>query len=517
MFIHWTPNVYLENGETDPYRVPIERINPYALDTEQWVDAAVAMGAKYIVFVAKHVTGFCHWATDTTDYSISGTPWRGGRGDIMRDLSASCAKRGIDLGVYLSPRDDHHGAKVSGICTTPEKQAAYADVYRRQLTELLSRYGDICEVWFDGSLEFDVGDILTQYAPDAMVFQSEYATIRWVGNEDGIATYPAWNTVSSEDGRTGGATNRHGDASGDMWMPLECDARITYDWFWSPKSASTLKSLDDLMEMYYRSVGNGAVLLLNHTPDRTGAIPAADVERGAEFGREVARRFGDSASLAYYDGPGDNVELHFDEPTEVDHVIAMEDIADGERVRAYTIEGLSNGVWTTLASGTAIGHKKIDRFPATTVESIRFRVLQSVGLPTFRQIAAYATGVPYTDVAATSATSVQVGEWGSEIFYGSPSTKPQTLDFDITGACPDAREYEVAFVGTRGTDKISVDSLSLVHHGEGYTKYIAPTDDPLKFIVTITEVNDTMRVRAAIHSDTGTNTFGKVLVTPMKA
>lgn len=513
MFIHWTPNVYLEPGETDPYKVPIARIHPYALDTEQWVDVAESMGAKYIVFVAKHVTGFCHWATDTTDYCISNTPWRGGKGDIMVDIAASCARRGIDLGVYLSPRDDNEGAKVSGVCMTPEAQASYASVYRAQLTELLTRYGHICEVWFDGSLEFEVGDILAEHASKAMIFQSSHATIRWVGNEDGIATYPAWNALAAADGRTGGATNRHGTPSGDIWMPLECDARITYDWFWSPKSASTLKSVDELMEMYYRSVGHGAVLLLNHTPDRSGQIPACDVKRAAEFGAEIVKRFGVSAGET--SGNGEVLEMAFEPPTAIDHVVLIEDIAGGERVRAYAVEGYINGEWTTLATGTAVGHKKIDRFAAANVTKLRFHCRQSAGQVTIRRFAAFSTGVLFADAVAARTNCIEIGDWGGEIFYGAPSTKPVTLDVDITGACPEAREYNVAFVQTSGKDALKVETLHLVHNGQAYSKYVTATDDPLSFIVTITEVNDTMRLRATVTSPTGTQTRGKVTITPV--
>ncbi len=195
MFIHFAPNTW-QDKEGDDLSTPLDQINPEQLDTEQWVDVAEAMGAKYIVFVAKHIGGFCMWQTDTTDYGIKNTPWRLGKGDVLAELAASCRKRNIGLGVYLSPRDDHLGAATSGRCKTAEEQAKYSDIYRRQLTEVLSRYGSMMEVWFDGSNVIEVGDILAKHAPEAMIFQGKYATIRWVGNEDGTAPYPAWNAVN---------------------------------------------------------------------------------------------------------------------------------------------------------------------------------------------------------------------------------------------------------------------------------------------------------------------------------
>jgi len=347
------------------------------------------MNAGYIVFVAKHVGGFCMWQTDTTDYSIKSTPWHGGKGDVFGGLAESCRRAGIELGVYVSPQDRKHGAKVGGKCDTPEAQTAYDDLYRRQLTEALSRYGDMCEVWFDGSTVVEVGDILDHYAPRAMVFQSEHATIRWVGNEEGLAPYPAWNALPEADARSGKATAEHGASDGDVWLPLECDARIRADWFWTTGNAATLKTVDELMEMYYRSVGHGAVLLLNQTPDTTGLIPEADARRGAEFGAEVRRRFG--SPVAETQGQSDVLELDLGKAATVDHVVTMEDICQGERVREYVIEGWAEGEWKELCSGSSVGHKKIDRFDAITTSKLRFRCIDCAATPAIRKLAAFST------------------------------------------------------------------------------------------------------------------------------
>ena len=170
-------------------------------------------------------------------------------------------------------------------------------------------------------------------------------------------------------------------------MPNECDARIRNTWFWNTHNAKTLKSVDELMEMYYQSVGHGAVLLLNHTPDTTGKIPESDVRRGAEFGAEIKRRFGQS--LAETSGDGEVVELQLPKAAPVDHVITMEQILDGERVREYVLEGWAGDKWQTLCQGTAIGYKKIDRFSPTVVSKIRFRCLKSAAAPRLGKLAAY--------------------------------------------------------------------------------------------------------------------------------
>jgi alpha-L-fucosidase len=245
------------------------------------------------------------------------------------------------------------------------------------------------EVWFDGSLVFDVGDLLSRYAPRAVVFQGPQASIRWVGNEDGVAPYPAWNAVAfpKTGKKWGDYTAADGDPNGNRWLPNECDARIRATWFWRTDNANTLKSVDQLMDMYYKSVGHGAVLLLNQTPDRTGLIPGADARRGAEFGAEIRRRLGTprAETLAM------SAEVVLDVPgtAPIDHIVTMENIALGERVRSYVVEGMVNGAWQPLAAGSAIGHKKIDRIAPVVVARVRLRILEAVGTPEIKRFAVY--------------------------------------------------------------------------------------------------------------------------------
>jgi len=389
MFVHFAPNTWLDQ-EYDDVSKPLKDINPAQLDTDQWVKVAESMGAKYVVFVAKHVGGFCWWQTDTTDYGVRQIPWRDGKGDVMADLSRSCKKRGMKLGVYLSPADRHFGVGVGGKAEDPAKQAAYEKTFRQQLTELLSRYGDIKEVWFDGSLVFDVGDILTRHAPGAVVFQGPQASIRWVGNEDGVAPYPAWNAVKIGKKPWGTYTAEDGSPEGERWLPNECDARMRNTWFWRTDNLPTLKTVDQLMEMYLKSVGRGGVLLLNNTPDPTGLIPEPDAKRSAELGAEISRRYG--SAVIDTAGTGTNLEMILSAPRKIDCAITIETIAKGERVREYAIEGKVDGVWKTLATGSAIGHKKIDHFPPAEVSELRLRISKSAATPAIRKFAAFWTG-----------------------------------------------------------------------------------------------------------------------------
>jgi alpha-L-fucosidase len=439
MFVHFAPNTW-QDREYDDRSTPLSAITP-DVDTDQWVAVAEALGARYVVLVAKHVGGFCVWQTETTDYGIRHTPWRDGRGDVMADLSASCARRGIGLGVYLSPRDDTFGAGPSGRCATPELQQRYDAVYRRQLVELLTGYGPIMELWLDGSSVVPTGDLVRRYAPAAMVFQGPQATIRWVGNEDGFAPYPAWNALARSDAATGVATALHGDPDGDAWMPLEVDVSLRRpNWFWSTTNHVNILSLDALLEIYYRSVGRGAQLLLNVTPDRSGRVPEPDARRVAELGSEIRRRF--ASPLAEADGRGRELMVRLPGPRHVDHVVLAEDIAGGERIRAYRLEGRSAGEWLPLGSGSAVGHKRIQPVGPIEVDAVRLVVTASAAEPLIARLAAFDTGVAPPATWAERArmwADDAAGEWSGDV-----------LVLDLTGAITAPATYRLRLVSETG-------------------------------------------------------------------
>ena len=207
-------------------------------------------------------------------------------------------------------------------------------------------------------------------------------------NEDGVTPYPEANTVRFGKKTWGDYTALDGDPQGDRWLPNECDARIRATWFWKTHNQKTLKSVEQLMDMYYRSVGHGAVLLLNHTPDRSGRIPEADAQRAAEFGEELRKRFGIAA--ADTSGKGKELTVQPSAPVPVAHVVVSEDSTQGERVRKYVLEGLIAGTWQPLALGTAIGHKRIHRLqPARVLAAVRLRVLEAAAEPQIRSLALY--------------------------------------------------------------------------------------------------------------------------------
>jgi alpha-L-fucosidase len=413
MFVHFAPNTW-QDVESDNLSTPLSAINPVKLDTDQWARTALALGAKYIVFVAKHQGGFCMWQTHTTEYGIRNTPWKDGKGDVLAEVQASCRKFGLKLGVYVCPRDDHSGAATGGICKTPELQAKYDAMYREQLTEVFSRYGEFVEIWFDGSSKTPVGDLLKRYQPKAMVFQGRQATIRWVGTEEGSAPYPCWNSIDGAGARSGVSTALDSDPNADTWLPNEVDVSIRRpDWFWSTKNAGKVLTKDQLMSVYYRSVGRGAQLLLNLPANRDGLLDGPDVASAAAFGAEVKRRFGTPV------GAATGLSLTWAKPVRVDTVVLEEEIALGERIRGYRLEGLVDGVWKTVGEGVSVGHKRIQPIAPGVLGGVRLVATSSVGEARLRSIAAFDTGMaPPADWDARSKlwSSNLVGGWSKGAF-----------------------------------------------------------------------------------------------------
>ena len=487
MFVHFAPNTWQEKEYDDLSLAPSAVMQN--VDTEQWVDTAQALGARYIVLVAKHAGGFCLWQTDTTDYSIKSSPWKSGRGDVMAALADACGRRGLQLGVYLSPRDDRHGASLSGKCATPEAQAAYNELYRRQLTELLSHYGPIVELWLDGSSVVPTGDIVRQFAPDAMVFQGPEATIRWVGNEDGFAPYPCWNSLAEHDAKTGIATALHGDPDGDVWMPVEVDVSIRRpNWFWNTTDAANLLTLDQLIEIYYRSVGRGAQLLLNMPPDRTGRIPEADAARAREFGDEIRRRFGSGVGEGAVTGR--QLDVSLGSAHRVDHVILQEAIGQGERVRGWRLDGYAWNHWQRLATGTAIGHKQIVPVPPDGYTILRLTVTDARDEPIIQRLAAFNTGKAppgtWADQAQLWADNA-VGRWSGD-----------TLTLDLTPNVQAAGQYELRLLAP-GNARVEIRTLELSIRGSAQPALarLAPGRKDAA-ILTIPEANDPVTVRVRL-------------------
>ncbi|QMV17947.1 alpha-L-fucosidase [Granulicella sp. 5B5] len=435
MFVHFAPNTW-QDVESDNLSTPLSEIDPKNLSTDQWAQTAVALGARYIVFVAKHQGGFCMWQTKTTEYSIRNTPWKDGKGDVLREVEASCRKYGLKLGVYVCPRDDHFGAGTGGVCKTLELQAKYDAMYREQLTEVFTRYGELVEIWFDGSTVTPVGDLLAKYQPGAMVFQGPQATIRWVGNEDGFAPYPCWNGIDAAEAKSGTATALDSDPNGSVWLPSEVDVSIRRpNWFWSTKNANKVLTLDQLMSIYYRSVGRGAQLLLNIPANREGLLSDPDCRVAAAFGAEVKRRFGSPVGMR--SGKGESIELKLAKPMRIDTVVLQEEIALGERVRGYRLEARTGGSWKEIGAGSAIGHKRIQPVESQVVDAVRLVVTEAAAAPMIRTLAVFDTVVaPPADWDAVSSlwSANLVGKWAAGSF-----------SLDLTKAVHAATEYLLRF------------------------------------------------------------------------
>ena len=297
MFVCLDPCTW-QGREYDNHTTDLKDMKLPLLDTDQWCEAALAWGAREILFVAKHTGGFCWWQTDSSDYSVKNISWKNGKGDLLEDLARSCGKHGLNMGIYVYPGDDTWGAGIGsgGKTRDPSKQEDYNRVFRQQLREtirLAARHTRVVEVWFDGSCIIPVEDIVKEEAPEAVVFQSPAATVRWVGNEQGRLDYGAsWSTLLKKDMESGLSTAAHSSSSGNSWAPLEVNTTLhKHYWFWSENNMKQRKTLDELMRCYYASAGQGQVMLLNSAPDINGLIPDDDMKLYRALGAEIERRF----------------------------------------------------------------------------------------------------------------------------------------------------------------------------------------------------------------------------------
>ncbi len=400
VIIHFSTNTFLDqewgDGSADPKVFQPTEFNP-----DQWMQAIRDSGAKYVVFVAKHHDGFCLWPTGQTAYSVKASPWRGGKGDVVGDVARSARKYGLKFGVYLSPWDRHEPKY--------KDSAAYDDYYQAELTELASNYGDLVEFWLDGAGSAGhvynfakIVETLRTYQPNTIVFADtglfEYGDARWVGTESGAVPYENWNVI-----------DRHGYL---RWRPVEADTPLRkLHWFWHPNDEASLKSLDELLTIYDQTVGRGAQLMLGLAPDRRGLLPESDVARLEEFGKALRQREANNLVLGHaaasaeaaaaLDGDPDTfwsapegshhstLEVSFARPVTFNRAVTMEWLNDGQRVQKYSIEVWTGTAWKSVASAQAVGHKKIDVFPAVTASRVRLNILSSSEAAMIREFQLY--------------------------------------------------------------------------------------------------------------------------------
>ena len=386
-----------------------EIYNPDKLDTDQWISAATALGAKYVVLVAKHCTGFLQWQTDLYPYGCKQAPWRGGKGDLVKDFVESARRAGLKVGLYASTSAngylnvDNPGIVNRGRGGDEAAQKHYNRICEQMCTELYSRYGELFEIWYDGGVLApekggpDLVPIMAKHQPNAIIFSgpdNAKNPIRWIGNERGVAPYPCWGSTDAGTADGGDRERRnarnYGSPDGRFWAPGECDVPLYPDkWMWGDPGCWRRWSRDQLTDMYYRSVGRNCNLLLNANPDNHGLVPEGDIAEYKWIASMIKERFGSPLATAEGKGPGNVLELSFAAPMPVNQVVLQEDIREGHHIRKYIVEGeLAEGGVKTLCEGTCIGHKRIQMFAPEAVRKLRLRVTEEKGAPLIRSLAA---------------------------------------------------------------------------------------------------------------------------------
>ncbi|WP_195909263.1 alpha-L-fucosidase [Microlunatus sp. Gsoil 973] len=382
VFFHFGVNTFAglewSDGTLDP-----SIFNPTRLDADQWVATAADAGARYVILTAKHHDGFCLWPTDTTDYSVRSSPWKDGTGDVVAEVMTAADKYGLGFGLYLSPWDRHAPCYPDPV--------AYDRYYQDQLRELCTRYGTLSELWFDGAgsqgREYDwvgIGEVINQTQPQAMIFNMGDPTIRWVGNEDGLASDPVDYVVTETDFSQYTVQTTRLDRA--LYLPPECDVSIRKGWFWAEDDRP--KTLDHLLAVHYRSIGMGANLLLNLPPDNRGLIPEEDVDRLAEWRAELDRRFANGVAPAALAEVSPGVwRASFEHHVRLDHLQLVEDFADSQRIRSHAITSGDR----LVASGQTVGNKRIHVFEE--IETAELTITVDGPAPKLESIRGFRTGV----------------------------------------------------------------------------------------------------------------------------
>lgn len=397
VFFHVGVNTFAGKEWSDGTLTP-ESFDPTELDADEWVRTAQELGAKYVVLTAKHHDGFCLWPTATTDYSVASSPWKDGRGDVVREVADACARYGIKLGLYASPWDRN--------APQYEDAAAYDEFYLAQLRELCTNYGQLSELWFDGAgsagREYDwdaIGALAAELQPQAMIFNMGPATIRWVGNEDGLAADPVEYVTTSTD------LNNYDDdvvETGEaVYLPPECDVSLRKGWFWQPGEEP--KSLSHLLAIHDRSIGLGANLLLNIPPDRRGRIDPADAARVRELAEALEQRFG-SPHPGTLTADRSTVRVDLGAETDFDHVELAERLEEGQRVTGHRVL-LEDG--TVIASGGTVGVRRIHRLEQAVQASALVVELSGEGAVLEAASVHDATGAPVPDLTQAYTASVE--------------------------------------------------------------------------------------------------------------
>lgn len=420
VFIHYSIDTYAAR-DAPQGSTPASAFNPTAQNPEQWVLAAKAMGATYMVLTARHEQGFCLWPTQTTNYSIASSPYKNGKGDIVREFVNACRKHGLKVGLYTAPWiDSHWEAGQPGYkdgetgridkFDDPELYKKALQKEKEQIRELMTNYGPLVFIWDDHFGRSDAMDsvryggklrafyaALTKYAhglqPKCLFLGPD---IEHVGNENGKAGYPLWNALNTVDGTRYSVSKTYrwdhiniGEPSGKFYRPQIAPTTVSFStggWMWDGPRKT--QSLARRMQAYYETIGRGSGLIVNLTPDRRGLIPDDLVAAAKETGNEIKRRFSNPIAASHSKSPMQT--LKFNGLKTFDHVVTMEDLHDGQKISKYTIEAQVDGKWKTIIAGQTIGHKRIDQFAKVSATALRFTVTSSIAQPAImRSIAVF--------------------------------------------------------------------------------------------------------------------------------
>ncbi len=419
LFVHFGPNTFTDKewGHGDE---PEDIFNPTLLDCKQWAKVAKQAGAKGIIITAKHHDGFCLWPSKYSTHTVRESKWRNGKGDVLKELSQACKEYGLKFGVYISPWDRNHPKY-----GTPE----YNDVFVNMMKEIFTNYGPIWELWWDGAngegpngkkqvYDWDrFKKTVKTLSPNTVVFSDVGPHIRWVGNENGIAGKTNWNyldTVGFTPGAGAPSTDilNSGNMLGKTWIPAECDVSIRPGWFWHENENDKVKTPEQLFDLFLKSVGRGANLLLNVPPDRRGKIHPNDSSSligfkkllDNNFGKTLINEKGTHLSFSHHDSiivsadkrtveikdyKQNACKIDFKEARYINTVVIRENLKYGQRVKSFVIQLLDERNQSHYMQGTTIGFQRILTFPKMKTAFIAIRFLDSFGNPMINGVDAY--------------------------------------------------------------------------------------------------------------------------------
>jgi alpha-L-fucosidase len=477
-FVHFSLNTYTDQswgyGNED-----VKLFNPERADCRQWARICKEAGMKGIIITAKHHCGFCLWPSEYTEYSVKNAPWKDGKGDMVREMADACKEYGLKLGIYLSPWDRNH----------PDYgKPEYITYFRNQLTELLTNYGEIFEVWFDGANGGDgyygganetrkidrttyydwknTYDMIRKLQPNIVIWNDggDRGDLRWVGTEEGYVGETNWSLLNATGDVPWGMLH-YGVENGNAWVPAEVNTSIRPEWFYHPSEDDKVKSVPKLMETYYNSIGHNGSLLLNFPIMPNGLIHPSDEKAALEMAKAVKESFavnlaekakaeasnvrgnagkfkaskaidGDKETYWATDDSVTTASLTIDlgKPTLFNRFMAQEYIRLGQRVKEFTVEAFIEGNWKEIVKGTTVGYKRILRFSAVEASKVRFNITASKSCPVISNIGIYSAPVFLNAPAITrnqsGDVSISTNDIGPVFYYtldGSEPTPQSTL------------------------------------------------------------------------------------------